>query len=171
VPLLLANLYLLSFILLLRPPPPIPHLSSSLVHQISQPITTHNSSILRLLTQEWFGVATGEMLFNFSRGVDHTQLECLPERKSIGVEVNWGIRFTDRAKAARFFTFVCVELATRIYQVLIWAGAELILHNIVLRFCYYPSKLLFHLVFPAFTFPFICSFSYCLFLPLTAVLF
>jgi DNA repair protein REV1 len=60
------------------------------------------------------------MLFNFSRGVDHTQLECLPERKSIGVEVNWGIRFTDRAKAARFFTFVCVELANRIYQVLYW---------------------------------------------------
>ena len=64
--------------------------------------------------QEWFGVATGEMLFNFSRGIDRTQLECLPERKSFGVEVNWGIRFTDRKKASRFFSFVCAELANRI---------------------------------------------------------
>ena len=58
------------------------------------------------------------MLFNFSRGIDQTQLECLPERKSFGVEVNWGIRFTDRKKAARFFSFVCAELANRIALVM-----------------------------------------------------
>ena len=62
-------------------------------------------------------MATGEMLFNSCRGIDNTQLNCLPERKSMGVEVNWGIRFKDRKKAERFFSFVCVELANRLYQV------------------------------------------------------
>ena len=62
-------------------------------------------------------MATGEMLHNFSQGVDSTQLESVPDRKSIGVEVNWGIRFTDKAKAMRFFSFVCAELASRVEQV------------------------------------------------------
>ena len=57
------------------------------------------------------------MLYNFSQGVDSTQLECMPDRKSIGVEVNWGIRFTDKSKAMRFFSFVCAELASRLDQV------------------------------------------------------
>ena len=62
-------------------------------------------------------MATGEMLHNFSQGLDSTQLESVPDRKSIGVEVNWGIRFTDKAKAMRFFSFVCAELASRVDQV------------------------------------------------------
>jgi hypothetical protein len=66
--------------------------------------------------QQMFGVATGEMLFNSSRGCDHTPLETMPERKSIGVEVNWGIRFTDVEKAVRFFGFVCAELSNRMAQ-------------------------------------------------------
>jgi DNA repair protein REV1 len=74
--------------------------------------------MIHIITQEWFGVATGEMLHNFSQGLDVTQLESVPDRKSIGVEVNWGIRFTDKSKAMRFFTFVCAELASRIDQVL-----------------------------------------------------
>ena len=57
------------------------------------------------------------MLFNSCRGFDNTQLNCLPERKSMGVEVNWGIRFKDRKKAEIFFSFVCVELANRLDQV------------------------------------------------------
>ena len=77
----------------------------------------HKIFNLIFYTQELFGIATGEMLFNSSRGLDTTQLKCLPERKSMGVEVNWGIRFTDRKKAERFFSFVCTELANRIYQV------------------------------------------------------
>lgn len=79
------------------------------------PTLTH---MIHISTQEWFGVATGEMLHNFSQGLDSTQLESVPDRKSIGVEVNWGIRFTDKSKAMRFFTFVCAELAGRIDQVL-----------------------------------------------------
>ena len=74
--------------------------------------------MVRMIVQEWFGVATGEMLHNFSQGLDATQLVSVPDRKSIGVEVNWGIRFTDKSKAMRFFTFVCAELAGRIDQVL-----------------------------------------------------
>ena len=58
------------------------------------------------------------MLFNSCRGIDNTQLNCLPERKSMGVEVNWGIRFKDRKKAEIFFSFVCVELANRLHQVI-----------------------------------------------------
>ena len=83
---------------------PLPALTS---HQHSH--TTHS--------QEWFGVATGEMLHSYSQGVDSTLLESVPDRKSIGVEVNWGIRFTDKSKAMRFFSFVCAELASRIDQV------------------------------------------------------
>lgn len=66
--------------------------------------------------QQMFGMATGEMLFNSSRGYDQTPLETMPERKSIGVEVNWGIRFTDVEKAERFFGFVCSELSNRMAQ-------------------------------------------------------
>jgi nucleotidyltransferase/DNA polymerase involved in DNA repair len=34
--------------------------------------------------QEWFGAANGEMLWNACRGIDETELQTLPVRKSVG---------------------------------------------------------------------------------------
>ncbi len=44
-------------------------------------------------------------------------METMTERKSIGVDVNWGVRFTDADKADRFVRHVCAELAARMKQV------------------------------------------------------
>lgn len=43
--------------------------------------------------QELFGEKRGTQLFNFCRGIDERQLELDASRKSIGVDINWAIRF------------------------------------------------------------------------------
>jgi hypothetical protein len=45
--------------------------------------------------QTEFGSKTGEMLFNYSRGSDVRGLQLERVRRSVGVEVNWGVRFDD----------------------------------------------------------------------------
>ncbi|KAG5548212.1 hypothetical protein RHGRI_013793 [Rhododendron griersonianum] len=45
--------------------------------------------------QKEFGVKTGDMLWNHNRGVDNRLVGVIQENKSVGAEVNWGVRFND----------------------------------------------------------------------------
>jgi hypothetical protein len=55
--------------------------------------------------QESFGKKTGKTLFDFSRGIDTRSIpfELVASRKSVNVEVNWGVRFSEKDKVSSPF--------------------------------------------------------------------
>ncbi|XP_031272688.1 DNA repair protein REV1 isoform X2 [Pistacia vera] len=64
--------------------------------------------------QKDFGVKTGEMLWNYSRGIDNRQVGLIQESKSIGAEVNWGVRFRDLKDSHHFLLNLCKEVSLRL---------------------------------------------------------
>eukprot|EP01028_Stygiella_incarcerata_P005371 TRINITY_DN2269_c0_g1_i2.p1 TRINITY_DN2269_c0_g1~~TRINITY_DN2269_c0_g1_i2.p1 ORF type:complete len:661 (-),score=159.42 TRINITY_DN2269_c0_g1_i2:802-2784(-) len=66
--------------------------------------------------QAWFGKKTGKKLFDFSRGIDDRPIpfERVASRKSVNVEVNWGVRFSEKEKFNRFLLKLCSELCDRL---------------------------------------------------------
>ncbi len=66
--------------------------------------------------QDMFGPKTGEQLFCHSRGEDFRKLQPVVSRKSIGVDVNWGVRFTHSLEVEAFLQNLSCELATRLQE-------------------------------------------------------
>ncbi|GLT76694.1 hypothetical protein SLA2020_483390 [Shorea laevis] len=64
--------------------------------------------------QKDFGAKTGEMLWNYSRGIDNRLVGVIQESKSIGAEVNWGVRFRDLQDTQRFLLDLCKEVSLRL---------------------------------------------------------
>ncbi|KAL0542076.1 hypothetical protein IC582_022165 [Cucumis melo] len=64
--------------------------------------------------QKDFGLKTGEMLWNYSRGVDNRAVGLIQESKSIGAEVNWGVRFKDFKDCQCFLLNLCKEVSLRL---------------------------------------------------------
>lgn len=64
--------------------------------------------------QKEFGGKTGELLFNHCRGIDGRKVETQQARKSIGAEVNWGVRFNHEAEAIKFMEDLCGEIQKRL---------------------------------------------------------
>ncbi|CAN7078840.1 unnamed protein product [Brassica oleracea var. botrytis] len=73
---------------------------------------------LRLMSkdalQKDFGVKTGEMLWSYSRGLDLRSVTAVQESKSIGAEVNWGVRFRDQQDVQHFLQCLCKEVSLRL---------------------------------------------------------
>ncbi|KAI9181004.1 hypothetical protein LWI28_010199 [Acer negundo] len=73
---------------------------------------------LRMITKESlqkdYGMKTGEMLWNYSRGVDNRPVGLIQESKSIGAEVNWGVRFRDLQDTQHFLLNLCKEVSLRL---------------------------------------------------------
>ena len=73
---------------------------------------------LRLISKESlqkdFGLKTGEMLWNYSRGVDNRLVGNIQESKTIGAEVNWGVRFKDLQDSQCFLLNLCKEVSFRL---------------------------------------------------------
>ncbi|KAK4284534.1 hypothetical protein QN277_001353 [Acacia crassicarpa] len=65
--------------------------------------------------QKDFGMKTGEMLWNYSRGIDNRLVGVIQESKSIGAEVNWGVRFNDMKECESFLINLCKEVALRLH--------------------------------------------------------
>ena len=63
--------------------------------------------------QSDFGPKTGRTLHSFCRGVDGRDLNLAQERKSIGAEVNYGIRFKTGGDCAHFLDQLSAEVASR----------------------------------------------------------
>ncbi|XP_074275494.1 DNA repair protein REV1 [Silene latifolia] len=61
-----------------------------------------------------FGIKTGEMLWNYCRGVDNRLVDVIQESKSVGAEVNWGVRFKDKKNSEHFLLSLCKEVALRL---------------------------------------------------------
>lgn len=64
--------------------------------------------------QKDFGAKTGEMLWNYSRGIDNRLVGMIQESKSIGAEVNWGVRFKDPKDSQNFLSSLCKEVSLRL---------------------------------------------------------
>ncbi|XP_057782896.1 DNA repair protein REV1 isoform X2 [Salvia miltiorrhiza] len=71
-------------------------------------------SITKESLQKDFGMKTGEMLWNYSRGIDNRLVGVIQESKSIGAEVNWGVRFNNANDAQHFLKNLCKEVALRL---------------------------------------------------------
>lgn len=66
----------------------------------------------RLITT--LGPKTGEKIWDYSRGIDRTEVGEQVVRKSVSAEVNWGIRFVTQAQADEFIHGLCEELQRRL---------------------------------------------------------
>ncbi|CAK7567717.1 MAG: deoxycytidyl transferase [Sporothrix epigloea] len=60
------------------------------------------------------GPKTGERLYAYARGIDHTAVGDQPIRKSVSADVNWGIRFVNQGEADAFVLDLCKELERRL---------------------------------------------------------
>ena len=63
--------------------------------------------------KEEFGAKTGEQMYSLCRGVDHREIQLNQERKSISVDVNFGIRFNQISEAHTFLAQLAEELEQR----------------------------------------------------------
>lgn len=68
----------------------------------------------RLVTT--LGPKTGEKLWDYSRGIDKTEVGEQVVRKSVSAEVNWGIRFINQQQAEDFVQSLCNELSKRLIE-------------------------------------------------------
>ncbi|KAL1956510.1 hypothetical protein VTO42DRAFT_7073 [Malbranchea cinnamomea] len=75
---------------------------------------------IRELTKErliaHLGPKTGAKLWDYARGVDHTEVGEQGVRKSVSAEINWGIRFVTQAQAEEFVQSLCDELHRRLVE-------------------------------------------------------
>ncbi|KAL4895445.1 hypothetical protein BDV59DRAFT_155330 [Aspergillus ambiguus] len=65
------------------------------------------------------GPKTGSKLWDYSRGVDRTEVGNEVMRKSVSAEVNWGIRFVNQEQADDFVKSLCTELNRRLVENLV----------------------------------------------------
>ena len=66
----------------------------------------------KLLTT--LGPKTGQKLWDYSRGIDRTEVGEQVIRKSVSAEVNWGVRFVTQEQADEFVQSLCDELHKRL---------------------------------------------------------
>ena len=75
---------------------------------------------VRQLTKErlitLLGPKTGEKMWEYSRGIDRTEVGDQVVRKSVSAEVNWGIRFISQPEAEEFVQNLCIELQRRLLK-------------------------------------------------------
>ena len=62
------------------------------------------------------GPKTGEKLWDYSRGIDRTEVGEQVVRKSVSAEVNWGVRFENQEQADEFIKSLCGELQKRLLK-------------------------------------------------------
>ncbi|OAX81285.1 hypothetical protein ACJ72_04372 [Emergomyces africanus] len=62
------------------------------------------------------GPKTGTKLWDFSRGIDNTEVGIQTPRKSVSAEINWGIRFVNQTQAEEFVQSLCDELHRRLLE-------------------------------------------------------
>lgn len=60
------------------------------------------------------GPKTGQKLWDYSRGIDRTEVGEQVIRKSVSAEVNWGVRFVTQEQADEFVQSLCDELHKRL---------------------------------------------------------
>jgi DNA repair protein REV1 len=82
-------------------------LESLNIHTCADALTVKKESL-----QASLGVKTGQMIYNYCRGVDDRILEN-KKRQSIGAEINWGLRFEKRNDVDSFIERLCSNVYER----------------------------------------------------------
>ena len=72
----------------------------------------HKLSKERLVSS--MGPKTGEKLWEYARGIDHSEVGDQVVRKSVSAEVNWGVRFATQQQVDDFVGSLCEELQRRL---------------------------------------------------------
>ena len=62
------------------------------------------------------GPKTGEKIWDYSRGIDRTEVGDQVVRKSVSAEVNWGVRFENQEQVDEFMHGLCGELHKRLVK-------------------------------------------------------
>ncbi|KAL9057790.1 MAG: hypothetical protein Q9162_002131 [Coniocarpon cinnabarinum] len=62
------------------------------------------------------GPKTGEKIWNYSRGIDRTEVGDQVVRKSVSAEVNWGVRFETSEQVDEFMVSLSGELSRRLVK-------------------------------------------------------
>lgn len=62
------------------------------------------------------GPKTGEKIWEYSRGIDKTEVGDQVVRKSVSAEVNWGVRFENQEQVDEFMVGLCGELHKRLVK-------------------------------------------------------
>jgi len=62
------------------------------------------------------GPKTGEKLWEYSRGIDKTEVGDQVVRKSVSAEVNWGVRFENQDQVDEFMQGLCGEVHKRLIK-------------------------------------------------------
>eukprot|EP01080_Neovahlkampfia_damariscottae_P001135 gene1135-10649_t len=63
------------------------------------------------------GKKKGENVYNYARGLDSRKLDFENIRKSVGFDINWGIRFEKTDEILKFFQQLSIEISTRLKSV------------------------------------------------------
>ncbi|KAL6873814.1 hypothetical protein ACP4OV_013896 [Aristida adscensionis] len=71
-------------------------------------------NISKEVLQKDFGKKIGDHLWNYCRGIDHSVVGAVQETKTVGAEINWGVRFNDNKDAEHFLTNLCKEVSLRL---------------------------------------------------------
>lgn len=98
----------------------LPGVGWSLFHKMREHGIHHVSDLWQYRKgqlQEMFGAKIGEQLYLFSRGEDRRKLQPVAARKSVGVDVNWGVRFTEQSEVKVFLRKLSGELHDRLEEV------------------------------------------------------
>jgi len=74
----------------------------------------HSSS--KSVLQSQLGANAGALLWDFAHGRDARRVEGPKPRRSVGAEVNWGVRFETPEDPENFVKSLAVEVATRMQQ-------------------------------------------------------
>ncbi|KAK6000598.1 hypothetical protein QM012_003323 [Aureobasidium pullulans] len=62
------------------------------------------------------GPKTGEKIWEYSRGIDRAEVGEQVVRKSVSVDVNWGVRFENKEQVDEFMVSLCEELQKRLIK-------------------------------------------------------
>jgi len=90
---------------------------------ISEKLATHNITTVGQLQksekpwlQQQFGQKNGAKLWNLSRGIDDRTVQTFHQRKSIGTQISWGVRFKEMDQVRKFLEDVSAEVSRRMRE-------------------------------------------------------
>lgn len=101
----------------------VQRLQSQLFQYSTDVITLHElRAVEKRELERVFGQKTGLKLFNYSRGIDPTSIDISENpqefmRKSVSIDINWGIRFDTIAQIDDFLFRVSKELCERLTKI------------------------------------------------------
>ncbi|KAK6340559.1 deoxycytidyl transferase [Orbilia brochopaga] len=96
----------------------LPGVGYNLSQKIQEDLKIETVGELREVSKERLkrimGPKTGEKLFDYARGIDKQDVGDVSVRKSVTVDVNWGVRFETAAQVTEFMYNLAAELCRRL---------------------------------------------------------